>query len=102
MTVADEAELERELDRLYGLPLEEFTRARNELARRARQEGQRALGTRISELSKPALPAWVVNQLTRLREFDVQRLVKAGGQLAGAQVDTLGGRGSDAFAQARQ
>jgi hypothetical protein len=102
MTLEDEAELERELDRLYGLPLEEFTGGRNELARRARQEGQRAIGTRIGELSKPTLPAWVVNQLARRRELDVQRLVKAGEGLATAQADALGGAGADAFARARQ
>jgi hypothetical protein len=102
MVLADEPELERELDRLYGLPLEEFTSARNELARRARREGQRAIGARISELAKPSLPGWVVNQLARRRELDVQRLVKAGERLAAAQADALGGAGTDAFAQARE
>src|SRR5438552_11071606 len=101
MTLADEAELERELDRLYGLPFEAFVPARNELARRARREGQRAIATRIGELVKPTFPAWVVNQLARRRELDVQRLVKAGEGLAGAQMEALRGGGTEQFVQAR-
>ena len=102
MTLADEAELERELDRLYGLPFEAFVPARNELARRARREGQRAIATRIGELVKPTFPAWVVNQLARRRELDIQRLVKAGEGLAGAQMGALRGGGSEQFLQARR
>jgi hypothetical protein len=99
---ADEAEVERELDRLYGLPLDEFTAARNTLARRLRQEGQRARAAAISERRKPTLPAWVVNQLTRKRELDVQRLIKAGEQLGAAQAEAVRGHGADAFLQARK
>src|SRR5438034_2611294 len=102
MTLADEAELEHELDRLYGLPFEEFVPARNELARRARREGQRAIAARIGELAKPTFPAWVVNQLARRRERDVQRLVKAGEGLAEAQMEALRGGGSEQFLQARR
>ena len=102
MTLADEAELEHELDRLYGLPFDEFVPARNESARRARREGQRAIAARIGELAKPTFPAWVVNQLARRRELDVQRLVKAGEGLAGAQMEALRGGGSEQFLQARR
>jgi hypothetical protein len=102
VTLAEAAELERELDRLYGLPLGAFTQARNDLARRAREEGQRAIAARIGELRKPTLPAWVVNQLRRHRELDVQRLLNAGEQLERAQAEALRGGGSDDFLQARQ
>ena len=50
--------LETEIDRLYQLPLSEFTPARNVLAKRAGAES-----ARIRALSKPPSAAWAVNQL---------------------------------------
>jgi hypothetical protein len=93
---------EEEIDRLYGLPLDEFTRARDDLARRVRKEGDGEAAAGIKQLRKPSLPAWVVNQLSRQRELDVQRLVKAGEQLAGAQVEAIRAQSGDAFLQARR
>ena len=62
--VRDNATVADEVDRLYELPLEEFTAARNELAKR--------LGdTSVKELKKPTVTAWTVNQLARTREVDV-------------------------------
>ncbi len=97
-----EAELERELDRLYGLPLGAFTAARDEEAKRLRAEGQRELATQVKGLRKPAAAAWVANQLVREREVDIQRLLKAGKSLAEAQVGAASGASADAFAQARR
>ena len=93
---------EEEIDRLYGLPLDEFTRARDELARRVRGEGDGELAAEIKQLRKPSLPAWVVNQLARKRQLDMQRLLKAGEQLAGAQVEAMRGQSGDAFLEARR
>jgi hypothetical protein len=93
---------EEEIDRLYGLPLDEFTRARDELARRVRQEGDGERAAEIKQLRKPSVPAWVVNQLARRRELDMQRLLKAGEQLAGAQVEAMRGQSGDAFLEARR
>jgi hypothetical protein len=91
-----------DVDRLYGLPLDEFTRARDELARRVRQEGDGERAAEIKQLRKPSVPAWVVNQLARQRELDVQRLVKAGEQLAGAQAEAIRAQKGDAFLEARR
>src|SRR5439155_15229364 len=90
------------IDRLSELPLEEFTRGRDELARRARQEGQAEVAARIKQLRKPTLPAWVVNQLARQRQLDMQRLLKAGEQLAGAQAEAIRAQSGDAFLDARR
>jgi hypothetical protein len=90
------------IDDLYGLPLDEFTRARDELARQVRQEGDAARAAEIKQLRKPSVPAWVVNQLARQRELDMQRLLRAGEQLAGAQVGAMRGESGDAFGQARR
>ncbi len=87
-TVADE------VDRLYVLPLEEFTAARNELAKR--------LGdTSVKQLKKPTVPAWTVNQLARTREVDVRRLLRASEQLEQAQKQAVEGGDQQVFERAR-
>src|ERR671936_661855 len=70
--------LEEELDRLYALPLNEFTSARDEIARRLRGEGERDLADEVKALRKPTVAVWLVNQLAREREVDIKRLLKAG------------------------
>ncbi len=77
--------LEEELDRLYGLPLNEFTAARDEIAKRLRGEGERELADEVKALRKPTVAVWLVNQLAREREVDVKRLMNAGEALAKAQ-----------------
>ena len=49
---------DQEIDRLYQLPLDEFTPARNALARTAGADA-----ARVRALSKPPIAAWAVNQL---------------------------------------
>src|SRR5919204_1196899 len=93
---------EEEIDRLYGLPLDEFTRARDELARRVRQDGDGAHAAEVKQLRKPTLPAWVINRLARRRELDMQRLLKAGEQLAGAQATAIRAQSGDALLEARR
>ena len=90
--------LEAELDRLYGLPLNDFTAARDELAKRLRAEGERELADQVKALRKPTVPIWVVNRLAREREVDVKRLLKAGEALAEAQAKAT----KEGFAAARR
>lgn len=82
--------LEEELDRLYALPLNEFTAARDELAKRLRAEGERDLADQVKGLRKPTVSVWLVNQLARTREVDIKRLLKAGEALAKAQATAKG------------
>jgi hypothetical protein len=93
---------EAELDRLYSLPPEEFIAARNELVKRFRDEGQRAIATRVKELKKPTVSAWVVNQLARLRELDVERLLRAGERLRKAQLQAVANKDAAEFVEARR
>ena len=71
------AAIEDDLDRLYGLPLDEFTRERDALAKQLRSDGKREEADRVAEATKPVLSAWVVNPLAREREEDVRALVVA-------------------------
>jgi hypothetical protein len=89
-----ENDLMAETDRLYELPLEEFTAARNELAKRLGDAS-------IKQLKKPTVPAWAVNQLARRREVDVRRLIRAGEQLEQAQKHAVEGGDQQAFERAR-
>ena len=96
------AELERELDRLYQLPLSEFTSARDELAKRLRSEGERERADEVKKLRKPNVGVWLVNQLARERELDVQRLLRAGESLTKSQAKAAAGKSSQKFLEARR
>jgi hypothetical protein len=86
-----------ELDRLYGLPLEEFVEARDDLAKRLRGEGRREEAEQVKALRKPPVSVWLVNQIARERELDVRRLLDAAEALQKAQA-----AGSEEFAEARR
>jgi len=78
-------------DELYGLPLEEFTNARNELERRLRKEGNRDEAQAVKALRKPTAAAWALNQVARRRKAAIERLLAAGGRLRRAQEELLAG-----------
>ena len=84
-------DLEAELDGLYALPPEDFTRARNDLARRLKQAGQNAVAARVKELRKPTVALWAVNQLARSNPKGVRALLDTGDRLRAAQEQALGG-----------
>lgn len=65
-----------EIDRLYALPLAEFTREREDLAKRLRKDGDRDAADQVHALKKPSIPAWAINQVRRDRPDDVRRLLE--------------------------
>jgi DNA repair exonuclease SbcCD ATPase subunit len=67
-----------EIDHLFGLPLNEFTSARNELAQRLKREGDNGAADEIRALRKPSVSAWTINQLSRLEPDAVRDLLNAG------------------------
>jgi hypothetical protein len=89
-----------EVDRLYGLPLEDFTKERNAAAARIRKEGDGERAEEIKALPKPTLPAWAVNQLARRNEVLVRALLRAGERLRAAQEKALAGKGAGALREA--
>ncbi len=90
-------ELERELDDLYALPAEEFTAARNELAKRLRAAGQTDEADEVKALRRPSAPAAVVNRLARERPKQVAALMNAGEALREAHA-----QGGDALRKAAE
>ncbi|TMM17173.1 MAG: hypothetical protein E6G01_06890, partial [Actinobacteria bacterium] len=60
-------DLEEVVGELYGLDASEFVAARDGRARAARQSGDRGLADQVKALKRPAVAAWVVNNLVRQR-----------------------------------
>jgi hypothetical protein len=98
--------LEVEINRLYGLPLDQFTAARDELAKRLRGERERGAADDVKRLRKPSLAAWALNQVRRNDPRRVDELIAAGERLRNAQERLLatGERGllRDAAAEERR
>jgi len=82
--------LETEIDRLYQLPLAEFTAARNALARDAGADA-----ADVRKLPKPSLAAWGVNQLYWKRREIYDGLIEASTALRKTHKAILGGRRAD-------
>lgn len=78
------------IDRLYGLPLAEFTAARNEAARELRKAGEREAAERVKALRKPTAAAGAVNRLVREQRSEVEQFLRTAAELRDAQ---LSGRG---------
>lgn len=92
----------QEADDLYGVPLAEFTPARNALAARLRKQGDRASGEAVKKLAKPSISAWALNQVARRQPKLVDRLLEAAAELRRAQQALMSGRGQDAFRESTQ
>lgn len=82
--------IEGEIDRLYQLPLDEFTAARNALAKEA---GPGA--GRIRQLTKPPLAAWAVNQLHWRQPIVYDALIESARSLRTTHKAVLSGRKGD-------
>jgi hypothetical protein len=66
------------VDELYGLPLDEFTPRRDELAKELRASGKRDEAAWVKALRKPSAAAWLVNQLARTQKSDTRRMLERG------------------------
>lgn len=86
-----QSEIETAIDELYQLPLEEFTVARNSLAKRVAGEAS----PRIKALAKPAVAAWAINQLYWKSRPVYDKLVKASERRRAAHRSVLTGKSTD-------
>lgn len=77
--------MDQAADELYGLPLDEFTQRRDELARALHADGRQEDAAAVKRMPKPTLPAWVVNRLARERKDEVRDLLAAGDELRRVQ-----------------
>jgi molecular chaperone DnaK (HSP70) len=88
------AELDDELKRLHGLPLGEFTAARNALAKQLDKAGKKKEADEVKALVKPTPSAWVVNQLFARETGKMDRLLGAGERARAAQREAVAGAGA--------
>ncbi|MFT4163989.1 MAG: hypothetical protein QM650_01960 [Microlunatus sp.] len=81
----DSSELESAAAELYAADPDDFIARRTELARAARQAGNRSLATAIGKLRKPTRSAWLVNLYARSASDELQELLELGAALRAAQ-----------------
>ena len=86
-------------DRLYALPIEEFTQARNQAERELRKAGAREQADQVKALRKPTAAAGAVNRLVREHRPEVDAFLAAAATLRDAQVAGRGDIASSAIAQ---
>ncbi|MFG1946669.1 hypothetical protein [Nonomuraea sp. NPDC048826] len=82
--------------RLYALPPSDFTAARAEEARSAKQAGDAALAREIGKLRKPTVSAWAVNRAAREHPGELDELLALGEELREAWAS----QDADALAEA--
>jgi tetratricopeptide (TPR) repeat protein len=82
--------IDTEIDRLYQLPPDEFTAARNALAKEAGADG-----ADVRRLAKPPIAAWAVNQIYWKRQDIYDALIAASTELRKLHKAILAGRRAD-------
>ncbi len=85
------ATLDAQVDELYKLPLEAFTKARNTLAKTLSGNDKKA----VTSLVKPSVAMWVVNHLYWQDPSTYAALVDASQKLRAAHRAALSGRATD-------
>ncbi len=78
-------DIEAQIDRLYHLPLDEFTQARNALAKELKRPT-------IKDLEKPSIAAWAVNQLYWKGRDSYDQLMESGARLRAEHRKLLTGK----------
>ena len=78
-------------EELYGLALEEFTPARDALAKELKAAGRKDEAAEVKRLRKPSLAAWALNRVARDHPDAIGRLQEAGADLRAAQDEALSG-----------
>lgn len=83
-------DLVAEVERLYGLPLGEFVRARNSLTAQWRRQGRASEATEVAALKKPSPAVWAINQVARQEPEAVARFLEAVQELRRVQAGRRG------------
>lgn len=83
--------LDSQIDELYQRPLDEFTQARNALAKTLSGDAKR----KIASLKKPTVALWAVNQLHWRASATYKALIDASEKLRAAHRSVLEGKKAD-------
>ncbi|HUQ22647.1 MAG TPA: hypothetical protein VM049_06485 [Gaiellaceae bacterium] len=94
--------LVKESQKLYRLPLSEFTAARNARAKKLK-EGDPELAAAVAALPKPSVAAAALNELVREDPSEVRALIQSGKRLRQAQEAAVTGKkGADLNAAVKE
>jgi hypothetical protein len=85
---------------LYALPLGEFVRSRDALARELASEGKSKEASETKKLKRATVPAWIVNRLAHRHPEKIEALLAAGSALEHAHRRVLSGLGAQALKEA--
>jgi hypothetical protein len=94
--------VDKEIDRLYGLPLDRFTKARDTRVKELRSGGEREAADHLKKARKPTAAAWAANQLARSERMNVRALLTAGDQLREGQAELMRGGKPDDLRRAEE
>ena len=86
-----------DLDGLFDLPPEEFTAARDRLAKATEDRDE---AKTVKALRRPTLAAWAVNQTVRRHRDALERLLAAGREVRAAQRRAASGLSAPSFGKA--
>jgi hypothetical protein len=82
-------DVEQEIERLYGLPHDEFVAERDKVAKQLK--GDREAAAAVKALRKPTVGAWALNQAVRRRRAETKALLETGERLREAHEQLLSG-----------
>ena len=89
-------------EELYALSPGDFTGTRNQWAKQAKADGDKELASRVTELRKPSMAAWVVNMLVRHQADEMAQVLDVGASLRQAQQNLDGDALRELTRQRRQ
>ena len=93
-------QLEKATSELYALPLDEFTPARDQLAKQMRGDGDAEGAAAVKQLRKPSVAAWALNQVRHGGKKQADELIDAAADLGETQATLLAGGGREDFDEA--
>ena len=96
------SKLDTAIQGLYGLPLAEFTAARNALTKRLKKEGEKDDAEEVASLPKPTVSAWAVNHLFTVEPERMEELLASGERARKALRQILSGGDPGALRDAIQ
>jgi hypothetical protein len=88
-----------EVNALFELPPEEFTSARDRLAKDLSGRGDRDAAREVKSLRRPTAAAWAVNQVVRRHRERMERLIAVGEEIRTAQRRAASGLSAEGFAR---
>lgn len=99
---SSEAEIVARQRALYVLPLDQFTRARDALAKELATEGHTQEAQAIKKLKRPVLPAWIVNRLAQGQPEHLDQFLSSAHALELAHRRAMSGLAADQLKDANR